>query len=141
MEFAFDLKSNNENLLDNYFFNDGSNVGDVFKPTPTRSRRVTITEIVDGNVDWDKLDNGGKYPAANKKISSKISSSPKLFSKSTSEVRLNFNQSILLPSDWLNFCKHEIIFVIGLEEGCLELHSDRKHCLNSAVTGSNLGIS
>ena len=82
MEFAFDLKSNNENLLDNYFFNDGSNVtsvGDVFKPTPTRSRRVTITEIVDGNVDWDKLDNGGKCPAANKKISSKISSSPKLF--------------------------------------------------------------
>ena len=83
MEFAFDLKSNNENLLDNYFFNDGGsntvNVGDVFKPTPTRSRRVTITEIVDENVDWEKLDNGGKFPAANKKISSKISSSSKLF--------------------------------------------------------------
>ena len=75
MEFGFDLKSNNENLLDNYFFNDGSNtvnVGDVFKPTPTRSRRVTITEIVDGNADWEKLDNGGKFPAANKNFQAKF---------------------------------------------------------------------
>ena len=61
MEFAYHLKSND--LFENYFFNtdaaDASNVksvDDVFKPTQTRTRRVTITEIVDENVDWDKLD-------------------------------------------------------------------------------------
>jgi hypothetical protein len=59
MEFAYDLKNASDHLFNDYFFANESNVGDVFKPT--RTRRVTITEVVDENVDWDRLDDGDEF--------------------------------------------------------------------------------
>jgi hypothetical protein len=56
MEFDYDMKSGH--AFDDYFFCD-ANVDP--KATP-RTRRVTITEIVDENVvDWDKMETSDEF--------------------------------------------------------------------------------
>ena len=62
MDFSFGWnRSDEEKLFNNYYFNKKSDDDDAVRAkdelkTTTRTRRVTITEIIDENEDWNLVD-------------------------------------------------------------------------------------
>ncbi len=62
MDFSFGWnRSDEEKLFNNYYFNKRSDDDDTIRvkdelKTTTRTRRVTITEIIDENEDWNLVD-------------------------------------------------------------------------------------
>jgi hypothetical protein len=62
MDFSFGWnRSDEEKLFNNYYFNKKSDDDNAIRAkdelkTTTRTRRVTITEIIDENEDWNLID-------------------------------------------------------------------------------------